>query len=70
MVKRQILADRAAYLIERHQNWEMNREEFEKRWGQSPSKMSIIRGPDCLLRPRHGPKGDYESEWETVDGEN
>jgi hypothetical protein len=70
MVKRQILADRAACLIERHQNWEMNPEEFEKRWGQSPSKMSIIRGPDCLLRPRHGPEGDHESEWETVDGEN
>lgn len=70
VVRRQILADRAACLSVRHQNWQMNPEEFEKRWGQSPPKVSSIRGPDCLLRPQQDPEGDHKSEWKTVDGEN
>jgi hypothetical protein len=64
-VKRQILADRAACLIERYWNREINPKEFQRRWGQAPTKMSIIRGPDCLLRHREVPEG--ENEWETED---
>jgi hypothetical protein len=67
-VNRQILADRAACLTERHWNREINPMEFEIRWGQGPSKMSIIRGPDCLLRQRPiEPDRDHESEWEIVE---
>jgi len=64
-VKRQILEDRAACLIERYWNREINPKEFQRRWGQAPTKMSIIRGPDCLLRHREVLEG--ENEWETED---
>jgi hypothetical protein len=51
MAKLQILADRAACLIERYWNWGIKPKEFEIGWGQGPLKISIIRGPGCDVSP-------------------
>jgi hypothetical protein len=77
------LYDRAACLIERYQGRDINPDEFEQRWGEPPSKLSIIRGPRFLQRlPSLGeedpePKADginrlepdRDTEWETEEEE-
>ena len=78
-IKQQVLADRAACLLERYRGKDIGPREFEERWGEPPLGLSIIRGPRFLRRlPRTEEEGpdseadgytdlelDGDSEWET-----
>lgn len=48
MLKREIMAERSASMQEKYRDERINYREFYNRWGQLPSKTSIIRGPRCL----------------------
>jgi hypothetical protein len=78
-IKNQVLADRAACVLERYQDREMNPTDIEERCGEPPLKLSVICGPRFLQRtPSTGEEDpepeadginylglDRDTEWET-----
>lgn len=64
------MTERALALNERYKSDHHTAHRFEKRWGQSPQKIKIRKGPRCLSRaslPGDGNGDDLEGhEWDEV----
>ena len=52
MIRTRILSDRVLSMNERYSNGHYNNVTFKELWGQYPREIRILKGPECVSRPR------------------